>query len=125
MPAIARSRNRKYGAFQKLLVSHREKLRSRLDQHLEDVYIDREPDDEAAEATRNLTKDLALAALERERRTLAEIELALQRIASGDYSFCERCGTRIPDVRLQALPWTRSCVECAEHNSPGDGSSGR
>ena len=31
---------------------------------------------------------------------------------------CELCGAAIPEERLQALPETRRCVDCARANGP-------
>ena len=38
---------------------------------------------------------------------------ALARIAAGTYGTCERCGVAIPPERLEAVPTTRTCVDCA------------
>jgi RNA polymerase-binding transcription factor DksA len=54
--------------------------------------------------------------LDRERRTLQEIDVALERMKAGRYGQCEICGTSIPEARLRALPWTRFCVRCAERS---------
>jgi DnaK suppressor protein len=42
-----------------------------------------------------------------------EIETALQRVADGSYGTCDDCGQPISSARLQALPATRVCVDCA------------
>ena len=86
MPATAKNRNRKYEAVEKMLLAQREDLSVRINGRMGEVYIDREPDDEAALATDSVTKDMAAATLERERRTLQEIDGALKRIKSGDAS---------------------------------------
>lgn len=44
---------------------------------------------------------------------LAELDLALARIAEGTYGRCERCGDPIPHERLLARPAARTCVPCA------------
>ena len=38
---------------------------------------------------------------------------ALGRIDAGTYGRCEECGEMIAKPRLQALPYTRHCIECA------------
>ncbi len=35
------------------------------------------------------------------------------RMDRGEYGNCARCGTAIPVARLQALPYTKLCVDCA------------
>jgi RNA polymerase-binding protein DksA len=96
------------------MMAQRDHLIARIPVRMSEVHIDREPDDQAAWATDNAMKDLAVVTLERERRTLAEIEAALRRIKEGKYGMCGPCGEQIPDVRLQALPWARVCLRCAE-----------
>ena len=80
-----------------------------------DVVRDRELDDEAATAVENVSRDMLAATLERERRTLREIESALSRMKKGEYGTCDSCGVSIAKARLDALPWARLCIHCAEH----------
>jgi RNA polymerase-binding protein DksA len=72
-----------------------------------------DPDDEVAVAVQSVVKELALTNMEREIRTLAEVEFSLRRLETGEYGICGGCGQQIPEARLRALPWTRLCVECA------------
>ena len=44
---------------------------------------------------------------------LGDLNEALARLESGDYSICETCGRTIPTERLQALPACRTCIACA------------
>jgi DnaK suppressor protein len=44
------------------------------------------------------------------------IELALNKILVGEYGVCDSCGDDIPFKRLEALPWTRLCIDCAREN---------
>ena len=45
--------------------------------------------------------------------TLTDVERALQKLDDGTYGVCDRCGTLIPEERLDARPWTSRCVACA------------
>ncbi len=45
---------------------------------------------------------------------LAMIKFALKRIDDGNYFYCEQCGDEIPLARLELLPFTAYCVDCAE-----------
>ncbi len=75
---------------------------------------DRSPDPGNAEASSmkvEYAKELSL-----EQNTvelLGKVEHALTRIESGNYGLCERCGKAIPLERLDALPYSTLCVECA------------
>ncbi|SFS89215.1 TraR/DksA family transcriptional regulator [Saccharopolyspora flava] len=44
---------------------------------------------------------------------LAALDQAAQRIESGTYGQCERCGKRISRERLEALPAATLCIRCA------------
>jgi RNA polymerase-binding transcription factor DksA len=34
-------------------------------------------------------------------------------LKNGQYGRCGSCGVEIPAARLQAIPWTHVCVNCA------------
>jgi RNA polymerase-binding transcription factor len=42
------------------------------------------------------------------------IEAALRRISEGNYGICVACADPISRKRLEALPWTDSCLRCQE-----------
>jgi DnaK suppressor protein len=44
---------------------------------------------------------------------VGDLNEALARLESGDYSICETCSRTIPTERLEALPACRTCIECA------------
>lgn len=46
-------------------------------------------------------------------RQLHEVEAALGRIEEGRYGTCEICGKKIPEERLEAIPWATLCIEDA------------
>lgn len=50
-----------------------------------------------------------------------EIRSALERIACGCYGLCARCGRRIPDARLRALPYATMCVRCKQLEEQREG----
>ncbi|MEZ5754297.1 MAG: TraR/DksA C4-type zinc finger protein [Paracoccaceae bacterium] len=41
------------------------------------------------------------------------IEAALQRMAAGEYGSCVKCGAEISAARLDVLPFTPFCRDCA------------
>ena len=73
-----------------------------------------------------LPKDSEEAALERDDDEVLEelghtaehekamIVAALERIVSGDYGICAKCGDEIAEERLDALPYTPFCAKCAQ-----------
>jgi DnaK suppressor protein len=110
MPA---NRHHKHDILRKKLLAEQQELGKRIQGHLGEVFVEYEPDDEAAQATYSITRDMSAATLERERKTLDEIEAALKRIAKGAYGLCESCESAIAEPRLRALPWARLCISCA------------
>ena len=63
--------------------------------------------------TDNYEVENTLGLMESERKLITEIDDALQRIEDGTYGICHGIGKPIPKARLEAIPWTRYCVECA------------
>ena len=45
------------------------------------------------------------------------IEEAILRIDNGVYGICTDCEEEIAAVRLDAVPWTRVCIQCKEKQS--------
>lgn len=45
---------------------------------------------------------------------LTMIKFALHRIEEGTYFYCNECGEEIPPERLETIPFTAFCVDCAE-----------
>ncbi|MDB6136379.1 MAG: yocK [Verrucomicrobiales bacterium] len=59
-------------------------------------------------------RDFALSLLSQEQDALYEIEEALKRVEAGTYGICEMSGKRIPQARLEALPFARFTIECQQ-----------
>ena len=57
-------------------------------------------------------RDFALNLLAKEQDALNEIEQAIQRAEEGAYGICEMSGERIPNERLEAIPFARYTVSC-------------
>jgi len=63
--------------------------------------------------TDSFEQEFTLSLIESEEGRLKEINAALDRIEQGSFGRCEECQKAIPKARLQALPFTRYCVDCA------------
>jgi len=63
--------------------------------------------------TESYDLEFTLGLIENEQTVLEEIREALERIEAGNYGRCEGCEKPIAKARLQALPYTRYCIECA------------
>ncbi|MDQ3235176.1 MAG: TraR/DksA family transcriptional regulator [Pseudobdellovibrionaceae bacterium] len=58
--------------------------------------------------------DKGINLIRRERAELALVSSALARMDQGHYGACEECGEDIPLARLQAIPYTKYCIDCKE-----------
>src|SRR5213596_3662793 len=61
-----------------------------------------------------------LALKQTDSKLLRAIEEAILRLDQGTYGICMDCENEIPLVRLDAVPWTRVCVDCKEKRNPKD-----
>ena len=61
-------------------------------------------------ATATFDREMASTLEDNSNHVLAEIDAALQRIESGTFGVCERCGQPIDVDRLEALPWATLCI---------------
>lgn len=57
-------------------------------------------------------KEINLILGDRDREKVQAIDEALGRIEQNTYGMCESCESDIAEARLQALPFTRLCVNC-------------
>ncbi len=62
-------------------------------------------------ATATFDRELEEGLGEGAQQTLDDINAALQRIDDGTYGTCEVCGKPIAPERLEAIPWTRLCID--------------
>jgi len=63
--------------------------------------------------TDNFEQEFTLGLIQNEEQALDEIGAALDRMDQRTFGRCEECQKEIPRARLQAIPYTRYCVECA------------
>ena len=63
--------------------------------------------------TENYDQEFTMSLIENDQDTLGQIHDALGRIEDGSFGKCEECGHPIAKPRLQALPYTKHCIECA------------
>lgn len=57
-------------------------------------------------------REINLILTDRDRDKLQAIDDALSRIEDGSYGMCESCESDIAEGRLEALPFTRLCINC-------------
>jgi DnaK suppressor protein len=97
-------------------MGRRDELRKRLGGELKDLRnykaADSSSGDSADLAFDSGSEEVASQLAELESRELTQIERALIRLKQGSYGLCEGCHKRIPVARLNALPFSSTCVDC-------------
>jgi RNA polymerase-binding protein DksA len=68
---------------------------------------------QAAAATHVFEQQRDLALRDRSRMELHRVEIALRALDQGTYGTCESCGKPIAPERLEAIPWSARCIDCA------------
>jgi DnaK suppressor protein len=97
----------------KTLLARRAALRRALAGELADLRTFKaESGDTADVAFDSGSEEIATQLAELEARELSQIERALARIKQGIYGVCELCQGKIPVARLNALPYSTTCIEC-------------
>jgi len=119
-------------AFREKLVNLRNRLRGNVSDLEEEAFrrtgdsnLSHLPLHPADLGSEDFEQQVAMVLLENEGQTLAETAAALDRIDAATFGRCEECQRDIPLARLEALPYTRHCVECARQLEQEGASVGR
>ena len=75
--------------------------------------------DIADRAASSYNKEFLFHQSNNDRQLLQMVENALSRIREGTFGECISCGKDINPKRLEAVPWTRHCIECQEKLEQG------
>ncbi|MDR1899241.1 MAG: TraR/DksA family transcriptional regulator [Treponema sp.] len=71
-----------------------------------------DPKDLADIASDDIDRKMIEAIGSQELKRLKLIDSALTRIRQGKYGLCVKCGKKIPQDRLEAIPYALMCIEC-------------
>ncbi len=99
----------------KSLMARRDELRKRLGGELKELrnYMGSDPTGDSADLAFDTgSEEVASQLAELESRELNQVERAIARLKQGTYGLCEGCQRRIPVARLNALPFSTTCVQC-------------
>ena len=112
---------KKLDYFKKRLETRQGELRRMVSRSEQDG---RTADDEATQdiadrAASSYNKEFLFHQSNNDRQLLAMVEGALSRIREGTFGECISCGKEINPKRLEAVPWTRHCIECQEKLEQG------
>lgn len=107
--------------FKKRLETRQQELRRLVSRNVQDG---RAADEQAAQdiadkAANSYTKEFLFHQSNNDRQLLQLVEEALNRIREGSYGECVNCGNELNAKRLEAVPWTRYCINCQEKVEQG------
>ena len=63
-------------------------------------------------AARTYNRQLEGELGEQEWQKLNQVDLAIEKIAKGEYGVCTQCEDSIPEARLKVVPYTEFCTQC-------------
>lgn len=95
-----------------------------LNQYQQDLKIGQASNEDGTEdivdrANNAYNRELTFSISDGERSMLLLIEEAQERLDQGSFGSCTHCGTPISELRLQAIPWARYCIDCQEREEKG------
>ena len=77
-----------------------------------EIVEDIDPKDFADIASDDIDRKMIEALGSQELKRLRLIDSALTRIKQGKYGICIKCDKRIPQKRLEAIPYALMCIDC-------------
>jgi DnaK suppressor protein len=107
---------KKLETFKKRLETRQQELRRMVSRTQQDGRTADEDvaQDIADKAASSYNKEFLFHQSNNDRQLLMMVEGALGRIREGSFGECISCGKDINPKRLDAVPWTRHCIECQE-----------
>ena len=97
----------------KSLIDRRNELHRRIGGDLKDLlHRSGGSGDSADQAFESSGEEVTSQLAQLESRELMQIERSLERLKQGSYGLCEMCQKKIPVSRLNALPFSSTCIEC-------------
>ena len=75
---------------------------------------DQDIQDIADKAVESYTMEFNFGKSSADRHVLKLVQEALERIENSSFGICVSCENTIQPKRLEAVPWTRLCIQCQE-----------
>lgn len=100
--------------YRKLLLDLKREVSNRIDDIDRDIRHEGMSADWSEQASERENDEVLESLGNSSEAELAMIKHALLRLDAGHYFQCDECGAAIPEARLDLLPFTIHCVDCAE-----------
>jgi len=103
-----------------ITITHIESRKTQIEKNLSNTSLEmkgmrnQDPKDEGDYASISAETIVDSAILDQQRQELAEIDLALDKIANETYGVCEMCEEPIGIARLKVKIFARFCITCRE-----------
>ena len=104
---------KKLEKYKQMLIEERSSLLQELAQGRE-YFVYNEQGDIVDLAETQISNTLLNTLSDIDQEKLRDINLALDKIEKGNYGLCEDSGKRIPEARLNHIPWTHYSIEYAQ-----------
>ncbi len=109
--------DRQVAYFKKKLLNWRAEISREAQETLAQLNLDStQHADITDRASSEADRAIELRARDRQRKLIAKIDAALERIADGSYGYCEETGDPIGVKRLDARPIATLCIEAQERH---------
>ena len=105
-------RDKKLLEIKKKLITRKESLLAEAEEALNELPGQTIFPDLGDQATAETERSFMLRLRGRERRLLKKIDEAIERIESGVFGICDKCGMEIDIRRLEVRPVTTLCIDC-------------
>jgi DnaK suppressor protein len=105
-------RDKKLLEIKKKLITRKESLLAEAEEALNELPGQTVFPDLGDQATAETERSFMLRLRGRERRLLKKIDEAIERIESGVFGICDKCGMEIDIRRLEVRPVTTLCIDC-------------
>lgn len=121
-PSNNNTNNNRLRRYEQRLRQHKQQLESRMAEAVKQGRQEVAEDtlDVADQAVFSYQKEMLFSQGTEGHSQLALVRLALERLEDGSFGECLHCSSVIGEKRLEALPWTPYCIECAEKVETGD-----
>lgn len=103
------------------LVERRDELQAEYDRTISEItelqrdrLTDSAGDDQADTGTKTGEREQEITLANNLLDRITQVERAIDRLGTGNYGWCERCGNAIPVERLAAFPVATLCVSCKQ-----------
>lgn len=100
---------------EQLLIAQEEEIIKNLlseNESFEGLINDTVPKDNVDQASGDMDSKVLDVVVRRELQKLAQVRNAIAKIKSNHYGICIRCGNKISQDRLRAIPYATVCMDC-------------